>query len=367
MSISVTTTVLASGVHTSEWTSLHPQMFWPDGAALAFGKDRTTGVRPGWTIPRRNTGWSFTLGPNWYHPYNPGVVVDNIPAVWGDEMSFCYNDPDEVQRPGMAGFNEYDRGMFLGNPMSTRYQMSETGKLTPSESMAGRPVVLNRPFRSVAELAYSFRGTPWRDIDFLDKTSPDAGLLEVFCLYEDPEEEKLTAAELSKRPAPVVAGRVNLNAAGPEVIATLLSGAARDTSNYISPSEATSLAKTLVAYIRSTDASKGPLFSKSELVSRPSSSGTTSLITTLSDSFSKPEDRSVNDRREAVIRALSDGTTVRTWNFTLDLVAQTGELPAAAKDLKQFQSYAERRYWVHFAVDRITGRLLDVQWETVKR
>lgn len=360
-------TVLASGVHTSEWTSLHPQMFWPDGAALAFGKDRTSGVRPGWTIPRRNTGWSFTLGPNWYHPYNPGVVVDNIPAVWGDEMSFCYNDPDEVQRPGMAGFNEYDRGMFLGNPMSTRYQMSETGKLTPSESMAGRPVVLNRPFRSVAELAYSFRGTPWRDIDFLDKTSPDAGLLEVFCLYEDPDEEKLTAAELSKRPAPVVAGRVNLNAAGPEVIATLLSGAARDTSNYISPSEATSLAKTLVAYIRSTDASKGPLFSKSELVSRPSSSGTTSLITTLSDSFSKPEDRSVNDRREAVIRALSDGTTVRTWNFTLDLVAQTGELPAAAKDLKQFQSYAERRYWVHFAVDRITGRLLDVQWETVKR
>jgi hypothetical protein len=27
-------TVLASGVKTSEWTSLHPQMFWPDGAAL---------------------------------------------------------------------------------------------------------------------------------------------------------------------------------------------------------------------------------------------------------------------------------------------------------------------------------------------
>jgi hypothetical protein len=58
---------------------------------------------------------------------------------------------------------------------------------------------------------------------------------------------------------------------------------------------------------------------------------------------------------------------VRTWNFTLDLVAQTGELPAAAKDLAKFQSFAERRYWVHFAVDRITGRLLDVQWETVKR
>jgi hypothetical protein len=267
----------------------------------------------------------------------------------------------------VAAVNEYDQSMFVGNPMIRRYAISDTGLLSTNDPLAGRPVILNRPFRSVAEIAYSFRGTPWRDIDFLDKTSPDAGLLEVFCLYEDPDEEKLTAAELAGRPAQVGAGRVNLNAAGPEVIATLLTGTARDTGNYISQSEATSLAKTLVAFIRSTEANKGPLFSKSELVSRPSSSGTTSLIATLSNSFSKPEDRSINDRREAVIRALSDGTTVRSWNFTLDLVAQSGELPAAAKDLTKFQSFAERRYWVHFAVDRITGKLLDVQWETVKK
>ena len=193
----------------------------------------------------------------------------------------------------------------------------------------------------------------------------------MFCLYEDPDEEKLTAAELAKRPAPVVAGRVNLNAAGPEVIATLLTGTARDTGNYIAPADATTLAKILVNFIRSTDPTdptKGPVLSKAELVSRPTGNGsTTGLISTMSDAFTKAEDRSINDRREAVIRALCDGTTVRSWNFTLDLVAQSGQLPSTAKDLKLFQSSAERRYWVHFAVDRITGKLLDVQWETVKK
>jgi len=362
-------TVLASGVKITQWTSLNPLMYWPEGASLAFSKQRTLGVRPGWTIPAPNTGWSFSLGPNWYDPYNPAAVAENNQTAWGESMSFCYKDPDNVLRPGVAAVNEYNSSMFLGNPMATRYQLGNTGLLTTKESLAGRPVILNRAFRSVAELAHSFRGTPWRDIDFLDKTSPDAGLLDVFCLYEDPDEADLTAAELRKRPTPVVAGRVNLNAAGPEVIAALISGTARDTGNYITAAEAPALAKTLVDFIRSTTATKGPLLSKSELVSRPSgtSAAATSLITTLSDKFAKAEDRSINDRREAVTRALSDGTTVRAWNFTLDLVVQSGQLPPAAKNLQQFQSSAERRYWIHFAVDRITGRLLDVQWEPVKK
>jgi hypothetical protein len=350
------------------------RLHWPEGSSMRWEKPRWTpdgtlasGVWTWWRAPAPGTGWNFNDTVEWWMSLSQAGCVENDQAAWDNRLTFAYQDPDGVQRPGVAAVNEYDQSMFVGNPMTRRYAISDTGVLSTNDPLAGRPVILNRPFRSVAELAYSFRGTPWRDIDFLDKTSPDAGLLEVFCLYEDPDEEKLTAAELAGRPAQVGAGRVNLNAAGPEVIATLLTGTARDTGNYISQSEATSLAKTLVAFIRSTEANKGPLFSKSELVSRPSSSGTTSLIATLSNSFSKPEDRSINDRREAVIRALSDGTTVRSWNFTLDLVAQSGELPAAAKDLTKFQSFAERRYWVHFAVDRITGKLLDVQWETVKK
>jgi hypothetical protein len=252
--------------------------------------------------------------------------------------------------------------------MSTRYAISNTGALSVAESTAGRPLILNRPFRSVGELAYAFRGTPWRDIDFLSAVSPDAGLLEVFCLYENPEEENLTAAELLKRPAQVVAGRVNVNAAGPEVIAALISGTARDTGNHINATDAKSLANLLVNSIRGTGTTGGPLLSKSELVSRPSgtSAPATSLITTLSNTFQKAVDRSIMARREAVTRALADGTTCRAWNFTLDLLVQSGQLPPSATDLKQFQSSAERRYWIHFAIDRITGKLLEVQWEPVK-
>lgn len=362
-------TVLVSGVQT--WPSLDPQMKWPEGCALAFGKTRTHGVRSGWTVPSPGTGWNFSLPINdWgsMNGHNPGAVAENNRTAWGESMSFCYKDSDDVLRPGVAALNEYDQSMFLGNPMTTRYQLGNTGGLTKNESVAGRPVILNRAFRAVAELAYSFRGTPWRDIDFLSATSPDAGLLEVFCLYEDPDEEKLTVEEQRERPAQVVAGRVNLNAAGPEVVAALISGTARDEANYISAADAAMLAKTLVDSIRSKAANKGPVLSKSELVSRPAgTAAATSLITTLSDKFTKAEDRSINDRREAVIRALSDGTTVRTWNFMLDLVVQSGQLTPAAASLRQFQSSAERRYWIHFAVDRITGKLLEVQWEPVKQ
>jgi len=97
------------------------------------------------------------------------------------------------------------------------------------------------------------------------------------------------------------------------------------------------------------------------------SAAPSSLVTTLSNEFKKPEDRSINDRREALARALADGTTVRTWNFTLDLVAQTGQLASPATRLDEFHVAAERHYWIHFAVDRVSGRLLDVQWEQVKQ
>ena len=332
-----------------------------------FAKQRTPGVRPGWTAPAPGTGWSFTLGLDWYSPYNPSAVAENNETAWADPMSFCYKDPDDVMRPGVAALNEYG-STALGNPMSTRYALSNTGALSAGDTTAGRPVVLNHPFRSVAELAYAFRGTPWRDIDFLSAVSPDSGLLEVFCLYENPDEEKLSAAELLKRPAQVVAGRVNLNAAGPEVVTALISGTARDTGNYISSTDAKSMASLLVNSIRTTGTTSGPLLSKSELVSRPSgtSASATSLITTLSNKYTKAEDRSIMARREAVTRALSDGTTMRAWNFTLDLLVQSGQLTPNATDLKQFQSSAERRYWIHFAVDRITGKLLEVQWEQVK-
>ena len=89
------------------------------------------------------------------------------------------------------------------------------------------------------------------------------------------------------------------------------------------------------------------------------------LIFELSKKLKSSQDRSINDRREFAVRALSDGTTMRSWNFLLDLVVQSGQLNPAASGFQDFQVAAERRYWVHFAIDRPTGRIIAIQWENV--
>lgn len=363
-------TTLRHGMRPRDW-NIHWQMVWPEGCALGYGKTRDEGVRPGWTAPASNIGWNNNAAISYWEPFNQGAVADNNANAWSNGFDFAYKDPDEVFRPGMAGSNEYGANQYLGNPMSRRYQISDTGQLSSPDSLAGRPQVLNRAFRSVAELAYAFRGTPWRNIDFLNPSSPDAGLLDVFSLYEPAD------APTEAWRAPVVAGRVNLNSAGVEVIASLLAGVARDGDSTLSGAEATEMAKIFVATIALPEPAGGPLLSKAEVVARPTGqwvanpstgvaeAGAISLVKLLSDMFSSATDRSITDRREAIARALADATTVRSWNFTLDLIVQSGGLPPAATTLEEFQPGAERRYWVHFALDRITGKLLDVQWERV--
>jgi hypothetical protein len=116
-----------------------------------------------------------------------------------------------------------------------------------------------------------------------------------------------------------------------------------------------------------------PMVSLNELVSQPkqAASGgspdgtTTGIVKHLSDKFSNATDRSIKDRRQVLTRALTSGTTVRTWTFMMDLVVQSGRFSPKATSLTDFTAAAERRYWVHFSIDRITGELLDVQWERV--
>lgn len=353
-------TVLAGGLKIKSWTTLDPAMTWPEGASLAFGTLRSEGVRPGWTGPAANTGWNFNGNVDYITPYNPAGIVENNKVAWGESNTFAYRDPDDVMRPGMAGSNEYGSGAG-GNPMSRRAVISSTGKLTVSaDSLAGRPRILNRPFRSVAEIGHSFRGTPWRNIDLLNPSSPDSGLLDVLSLYENPTE----TAEDAAKPQ-VVAGRVNLNQAGVEVIAALLRGAALDEKSYLSDTQAKEMATEVRRWVHSTSAGEGPLGSLGGLVgtSVPNESAK-GLVQQLSGRLSSAKDRSINERREFAVRALSGGTTVRAWDFMLDLVVQTGQLTGSS-GLQQFNASGERRYWIHFAIDRPTGRILDVQWEPV--
>jgi hypothetical protein len=67
-----------------------------------------------------------------------------------------------------------------------------------------------------------------------------------------------------------------------------------------------------------------------------------------------------------VERALSDTTQTRTWRLLIDVIAQTGRYPPNAASFENgFVVVGEQRYWVHVAIDRFTGRVIDKQIEVV--
>jgi hypothetical protein len=69
---------------------------------------------------------------------------------------------------------------------------------------------------------------------------------------------------------------------------------------------------------------------------------------------------------EAPIRALVNTTQTRVWNLLIDVIAQAGRFPSVATSLSNFNVEGERRYWVHVAIDRYSGKVLDEQLEEVK-
>jgi hypothetical protein len=73
-------------------------------------------------------------------------------------------------------------------------------------------------------------------------------------------------------------------------------------------------------------------------------------------------------KRESIARALGEVTQTRTWNLMIDVIAQSGRYPATATtaaDLPKFIVEGEQRYWVHVAIDRLTGEVIDRQIEVV--
>ena len=71
-------------------------------------------------------------------------------------------------------------------------------------------------------------------------------------------------------------------------------------------------------------------------------------------------------RREVVPRALSSVSQTRVWNLLIDVVAQSGRYPPGETDPKKFIVEGEQHYWVHVAIDRFTGQVIDRQVEVVK-
>ncbi|TXI89596.1 MAG: hypothetical protein E6Q40_02060 [Cupriavidus sp.] len=65
------------------------------------------------------------------------------------------------------------------------------------------------------------------------------------------------------------------------------------------------------------------------------------------------------------MRALADSLETRTWNLLIDLIAQTGRIPNGKSAFADFRVESERHLWVHLSIDRVTGKILNLNVESV--
>jgi hypothetical protein len=298
---------------------------WPQGQSLRIDAGPGVAIASGW--PSDPAKFNFTVNADKYL----GLLSSNKA---NDVLK--YDDPDGVHRLAMGGYSDGVTGlpMALGN-------------------MASRPVVLNRPFRSVAELGAVMRDQPWKQLDFFTPESGDAALLDIFCLYEPKDAD----AE------PIVAGRVNLNTARPEVIKALLKGVEQQTGDILGDVETAAVAQAVVDWTTSTDTLRGPLRNRSELAGRfvqESPPGTyvySGVSSAIGDALSTTS-RAIPQRRQNILRALVDPGTTRTWSFLIDLIVQDGRFTKPGAVAGDFVVRGEKRYWIHVALDRFTGKVI---------
>lgn len=303
------------------------------------------------------------------------------------------------------------------NPTITEHNVA-----TQATSQAqSRPYFLNRPFRNVGELGYVFTDTPWRNIDFSNAESGGVALLDVFCISESENNDGLVAGKinLNTRQIPVLKAVLTEAYLDPALASNGFA-----TSRIDAEHTAGLVSQALVARTSSTASGMGPLRNLSELVGKlgdktgithPSVKGVSKVpLSTAngfydgkhsysgfsdagwnntdqrprqtdpptdiysaymsSEAFSTNTNNSgtretlsyIHRFREAPIRALAAAGQTRTWNLMIDVIAQSGRYPKSATSLNQFRAEGEQRYWVHVAIDRLTGEIIDKQIEVVK-
>jgi hypothetical protein len=357
-----------------------------------------------------SVNWQASSGNPGNSAFSDGLLSQNNPAakVLGkdsSQLSIYYEDADGICRRAMGAYVPVSGNAAgrltntlssIGLPMATSGATFTGGILTPNSQSQSRPILLHRPFRSVGEMSYAFRGTPWKHIDFFTPESGDSAMLDFFCVNEPPADG-------------IVAGKFNLNTRQAPVIQAVLSGAYRDefhnlaagipdTVNHLSTEEAERIANLLISITNGTDPWKGPLSNVADLVGRYYP-GAGSITAPEVYQYTKPgsttphtytgfsaalsgtaatqdgsdvwsvgstsSSRNIQRFRETPIRALSACGQTRVWNLMIDVIAQSGRYPRTATSLDQFIVEGEKRYWVHIAIDRFTGQVIDQQAELV--
>jgi hypothetical protein len=318
----------------------------------------------------------FSVGKDVEHASSPGYSADSGEKVvnpQAGESAFPLN-ARFIMGAGSLGFNPVNGGAALlyptsGNGVQRHYALGqlwrnttvattyhrdrgnqttrvgdtvpESGSPNPLTTNSARPIVLNRPFKSVAELGYAFRDVPWKSLNLSQdveganpqKIPADAALMDLFSLTE----------------SPVRAGVINLNTASVEVLTALLAGTdpapLAGTLAGISQLEAESLAADFRAYLGPRENPLHVIRTAADIARMIQASGTGRQWPKI--------------KREAIVAALADVHNARTWNVLVDVVAQTGRFTSGSKDLAGFSVNAEKRLVMHLAIDRLTGRVVD--------
>ena len=212
---------------------------------------------------------------------------------------------------------------------------TQPGAPTPT----GGAKVLNRSFRTVGELGYAYKsGTT--SLDFSNASSLYAPLLDLFTYN--------TVATRS--------GLINLNTRNPAPLAALLKGAITTETTNPSPTVVTNTTANPNAMNAATsiaaETAVRPAFGRPD-VTRLASPAV----------VGNPPFTTGEEHREAIVRALAEVGQTRTWGLLIDVIAQSGRYPQAAQTLADFVVEAEKRYWLHVAIDRFTGEIIDQQLE----
>jgi PKD repeat protein len=314
--------------------------FWPTNSSGLRNGYGGAIVDPGGPVEHAPSRFSGVA----YYPATFAINSSTIDAR--DTATTIYRDNDNILRPADAIYP----GAAATSGSSTPYYTTSTSY---------HPIMLNRPLRNVAELGYAFRDLPWKTLDFFTDKSADAGLLDIFTINDGPALLDGNGNFLSMGPVPsVVAGQVNPNTTQAADLQSVLAGTIRGELDSPLQTVSSSAAQTMATNIVSAT-STTPMQNKSELVSRAGLP--TAILPTASN-----DDQSVKARREAVARAGSSVSQTRVWNLVIDVVAQSGHFKPNSQSLQNdFVVEGEQHYWVHVAIDRFTGQVLDKQIEVV--
>ncbi len=267
--------------------------------------------------PRTNR-WGPLRGQTASRPTEvPGEPVDAATSAIRLEEGPSGNLPDVADPDGKKRKDDLAIAGGLGHGQTSM------GKLLSNEQPELRNSLPLRPYCTVAELGCVFRDQPWKTLDFATAVSADAALLDYFTINES-------------GPDGVVAGKLNLNAAG-STLDALLSQAALEIGHSAVLGAVTGIADAIGPDLMS------PADLPGEIPTNPSAK--------------------TKAQQEAAIRALGTAGQTRTWNFFIDLIAQSGKLQPGSTELTDFFSEGESRFWMHVAIDRFTGRVIGSQVE----